>query len=312
VNPAILETRALCAGYGKKQIVNNVSLSLDEGEILLVLGHNGAGKTTYARTVFGLIGPMGGQVFYNGKDITARKPADNVEDGIAFVPQGHGIFPTLSVRDNLELGGFVVRDKSLLPQRLEQAFGLFPILKERAGQIGGTLSGGQQQMLAIGMALMHAPRLLILDEPSIGLAPNLVERVMSSIKEINERFGTTILMIEQNVPLSLPIAHRAAVKRDHDATLEEPARWRQLGRFRSRRRTGSAQPADARQGAPRGGRGARGADVLPVAAPRLSRRQPAQSAPPSATPLRHGARRQGELQLSPQPRAAGVYRRAQR
>jgi branched-chain amino acid transport system ATP-binding protein len=220
VSAAILETRDLCAGYGKKQIVNDVSLSLDKGEILLVLGHNGAGKTTYARTVFGLIAPMGGQVFYDGNDITARKPADNVEDGIAFVPQGHGIFPTLSVRDNLELGGFVVRDKSVLPQRLEQAFGLFPILKERAGQIGGTLSGGQQQMLAIGMALMHAPRLLILDEPSIGLAPNLVERVMASIKEINERFGTTILMIEQNVPLSLPIAHRAAVIKTGEVVYE--------------------------------------------------------------------------------------------
>jgi len=211
MSAAILETQGLCAGYGKKQIVNGVSLSLRQGEILLILGHNGAGKTTFVRSLFGLTAPSAGRVLYEGRDITARKPAANVEDGIAFVPQGHGIFRSLSVRDNLDLGGFVVREKSVLPERLEQIFGLFPILRERASQTAGTLSGGQQQMLAIGMALMHAPRVLILDEPSIGLAPNLVERVMASITEINSRFGTSILMIEQNVPLSLPIAHRAAV-----------------------------------------------------------------------------------------------------
>ncbi|WP_366554215.1 ABC transporter ATP-binding protein [Aquibaculum sediminis] len=220
MSTAILEARDLCAGYGKKQIVNGVSLTLNKGEVLLILGHNGAGKTTFVRALFGLMTPMSGQVFYEGTEITGRKPAANVANGIAFVPQGHGIFRSLSVRDNLELGGFVEPDKSVLPQRLEQINGLFPILKERASQTAGTLSGGQQQMLAIGMALMHEPRVLILDEPSIGLAPNLVERVMSSITEINQRFGTSILIIEQNVPLSLPIAHRAAVIKTGEVVYE--------------------------------------------------------------------------------------------
>ena len=207
----ILETQGLAAGYGKKRVVHGVDLALAEGEVLLILGHNGAGKTTLMRAIFGLLAPMDGRVAFDGRDITGRTPAANVADGIAFVPQGHGIFRTLTVRDNLELGAFAEQDQAKLPERLDGVFELFPILGERAGQIGGTLSGGQQQMLAIGMALMHGPRVLILDEPSIGLAPNLVERVMQSIVTINRRFGTSILMVEQNVALSLPIASRAVV-----------------------------------------------------------------------------------------------------
>ena len=211
MSTAILETRGLAAGYGKKQIVHDVDLALGRGEILLVLGHNGAGKTTLMRAIFGLLKPTAGDVTYDGKPIAGRSPGDNVAEGIAFVPQGHGIFRTLSVRDNLELGGFIMADKTRLPARMKTIFELFPILGERQQQIGGTLSGGQQQMLAIGMALMHEPRVVILDEPSIGLAPNLVDRVMQSIAEINRRFGTTILMVEQNVHYSLPIASRVAV-----------------------------------------------------------------------------------------------------
>ncbi|HET7409791.1 MAG TPA: ABC transporter ATP-binding protein [Paracoccaceae bacterium] len=208
---AILRAERLVAGYGNKRVVHGIDLELTEGEILLVLGHNGAGKTTLMRAIFGLNRPMDGTIRYQGQDITGRSPAANVADGIAFVPQGHGIFRTLSVRDNLELGAFVERDKSKLARRLDSVFGLFPILEERAAQLGGTMSGGQQQMLAIGMALMHGPRVLILDEPSIGLAPNLVERVMQSIVTINREFGTSIIMVEQNVGLSLPIAGRALV-----------------------------------------------------------------------------------------------------
>ena len=211
MSTAILETRGLAAGYGKKQIVHDVDLSLDRGEILLVLGHNGAGKTTLMRAIFGLLKPTAGEVTYDGKPIAGRAPGDNVAEGIAFVPQGHGIFRTLSVRDNLELGGFIMADKTRLPDRMQTIFKLFPILDERQQQIGGTLSGGQQQMLAIGMALMHEPRVVILDEPSIGLAPNLVDWVMQSIAEINRSFGTSILMVEQNVRYSLPIASRVAV-----------------------------------------------------------------------------------------------------
>lgn len=208
---AILSVERLAAGYGKKTVVRDLDLHLDEGEVLLMLGHNGAGKTTTMQAIFGLIAPTAGEVRYRGRPITGRKPAENVLDGIAFVPQGHGIFRRLTVRRNLELGAFVVRDRHLVEERMGTVFELFPILRERADQIGGTMSGGQQQMLAIGMALMHAPAVMILDEPSIGLAPNLVDRVMASIRSINERFGTSILIVEQNVKYSLPVADRVAV-----------------------------------------------------------------------------------------------------
>ena len=208
---AILAVEDLHCGYGKKEVVHGVDLHLGEREILLVLGHNGAGKTTLMQAIFGLLRPSSGRVLYRGGDITGRKPAENVLDGIAFVPQGHGIFRSLTVRDNLELGAFVVPDRSRTAESLRTVFDLFPILRERAAQIGGTMSGGQQQMLAIGMALMHQPKVIILDEPSIGLAPNLVDRVMRSIETINREFGTAILIVEQNVKYSLPIANRVAV-----------------------------------------------------------------------------------------------------
>ncbi|WP_374448104.1 ABC transporter ATP-binding protein [Stella sp.] len=207
----MLDARGIAAGYGRKRVVHGVDIAVAKGEILLVLGHNGAGKTTLMRALFGLLPTDEGTIRYEGRDIAGRGPAGNVADGIAFIPQGHGIFRTLTVRDNLDLGAFSVRDKSVLPERLEAIYAMFPILKQRAAQIGGTLSGGQQQMLAIGMALMHAPRLVILDEPSIGLAPNLVDKVMEAIAHVNRSMGTTILMVEQNVKYSLPIASRVAV-----------------------------------------------------------------------------------------------------
>jgi len=211
MSAALLSATGIAAGYGKKEIVRGVDLALREGEVLLVLGHNGAGKTTLMRALFGLIRPRAGRIAFAGRDITGRRPAENVADGLAFIPQGHGIFPTLSVRDNLELGAFALKERGELGARLDTVFALFPVLAERARQTGGTLSGGQQQMLAIGMALMHAPHLMILDEPSIGLAPNLVDKVMEAIRTVNERFGTTILMVEQNVRYSLPVAHRVCV-----------------------------------------------------------------------------------------------------
>ncbi|HYM03261.1 MAG TPA: ABC transporter ATP-binding protein [Stellaceae bacterium] len=207
----LLSAAGIVAGYGKKEIVRGVDLAVNEGEVVLVLGHNGAGKTTLMRALFGLIAPRAGAVGFSGGDITGRRPADNVADGLAFIPQGHGIFPTLSVRDNLELGAFALKERGKLSERLDTVLDLFPVLEERAKQTGGTLSGGQQQMLAIGMALMHAPRMMILDEPSIGLAPNLVDKVMQAIRTVNQRFRTTILMVEQNVRYSLPIADRVAV-----------------------------------------------------------------------------------------------------
>ena len=206
----MLEVEKLVSGYGKKMVVRGVDLCVRKGEIVVVLGHNGAGKTTLLRAIFGLNAIGSGRVLFDGRDMTGRSPSANIADGIAFVPQGHGIFRTLTVMQNIELGGFFIEDKGVMAQRVRRVFDLFPILEERQRQIGGTLSGGQQQMLAIGMALMSAPRLLVLDEPSIGLAPILVERVMSSIRAINAA-GTTILLVEQNLKHGLAIASRTVV-----------------------------------------------------------------------------------------------------
>jgi branched-chain amino acid transport system ATP-binding protein len=208
---ALLSVAGLAAGYGKKTVVSGIDLALSRGEIVVVLGHNGAGKTTLLRAIFGLIRSRAGTVTFGAREITGRSPSANIADGLALVPQGHGIFRTLSVRRNLDLGSFAVTDRSVIAERLQRVFALFPILRERQSQIGGTLSGGEQQMLAIGMALMSGPRLLILDEPSIGLAPLLVERVMASIHEINRGYGTTILLVEQNLKHALKIAKRAVV-----------------------------------------------------------------------------------------------------
>jgi branched-chain amino acid transport system ATP-binding protein len=208
---AAIETRGLKAGYEGKTVVHGIDLALGQGEILLMVGHNGAGKTTYVRAVAGLLPVMAGNVSKAGRDITNATPASNVEAGIAFVPQGHGVFGSLSVMQNLALGAYSVQDKALQEERTATVFELFPILQERQKQLAGTMSGGQQQMLAIGMALMHGPDVLILDEPSIGLAPNLVERVMMAITEINSRFGTSILLVEQNLKYAIPVAQRAQV-----------------------------------------------------------------------------------------------------
>jgi branched-chain amino acid transport system ATP-binding protein len=208
---ALLAVVGLAAGYGKKTVVSGIDLTLHPGEIVTVLGHNGAGKTTLVRAIFGLIRSRAGTVTFAAREITGRSPSANIADGLALVPQGHGIFRSLSVRRNLELGSFAVTDRSVIAERLQRVFALFPILRERDAQIGGTLSGGEQQMLAIGMAMMSGPRLLILDEPSIGLAPPLVERVMASIREINKGYGTTILLVEQNLKHALKTAGRAVV-----------------------------------------------------------------------------------------------------
>ncbi len=211
LSPAALSVAGLSAGYGKKTVIRDIDLAVRPGEIVGVLGHNGAGKTTLARAICGIIAPRAGRVMLESTDITGRKPSRNVADGLAIVPQGHGIFPTLTVQKNLELGGLVVKDRSRLPARVERVFELFPILRQRQKQIGGTMSGGEQQMLAIGIALMPQPRVLVLDEPSIGLAPLLVERVMESVRMINASFGTSILMVEQNLRHCLATASRAIV-----------------------------------------------------------------------------------------------------
>ena len=210
-NQVVLEGIGLQKRFGGITAISELDITLRSGQITGLVGPNGAGKTTLLRTIFGLIKARSGGVSFAGRDITGRSPSANITDGLAMVPQGHGIFRTLGVRQNLELGGFSITDRQVLAERLARVFALFPMLQERQQQIGGTLSGGQQQMLAIGMALMSAPRLLILDEPSIGLAPLLVERVMASIREINRTYGTTILLVEQNLKHGLAMASRAVV-----------------------------------------------------------------------------------------------------
>jgi branched-chain amino acid transport system ATP-binding protein len=206
----LLDVREVVAGYGKKTVLHGISLEVGEEEIVAMIGHNGAGKTTLLRTIFGVLHPREGEIRYRGARIDGRRSALNVRGGIAFVPQGHGVFPDLSVLENLELGAHTVQ-KAEVADRLEAVFSLFPILRERHRQGAGTLSGGQQQMLALGMALVLRPQLLLLDEPSLGLAPFLVQRVLEAVVEINHRFKTAILLVEQNVKQALQIARRVYV-----------------------------------------------------------------------------------------------------
>jgi branched-chain amino acid transport system ATP-binding protein len=217
----ILEASALVTGYGKKQVLHGVSARVDAGEIVAIIGHNGAGKTTLLRALFGLLPAWRGDVSYRGTSITGRRPALNVRDGLAFVPQGHGVFTDLSVRENLELGSFTFGTRD--PERLDAVYELFPILRERHAQRAGTLSGGQQQMLALGLALMQRPKVLLLDEPSLGLAPLLVQRVIESVQEINRRFETAIVLVEQNVRQALRVATRVYVMKVGQIAAEESA-----------------------------------------------------------------------------------------
>lgn len=227
----LLEVRDLVAGYGKKTVLRGISLEVGEEEIVAIIGHNGAGKTTLLRAVFGLLRIREGHIRYRGARIDGRRSALNVQDGIAFVPQGHGVFPDLSVLENLELGAHTVGTGDV-PDRLEAVFSLFPLLRERGRQKAGTLSGGQQQMLALGMALVLRPQLLLLDEPSLGLAPFLVQRVLETVVEINRRFRMAILLVEQNVKQALQIARRVHVMKVgrivHTGTPESLAQTQKL------------------------------------------------------------------------------------
>jgi branched-chain amino acid transport system ATP-binding protein len=205
----MLEVADLHAGYGLTRVLEGVSLQVGAGEIVAVLGSNGAGKTTLNMAISGLVKPRGGRVVFEGCDITARPPAEIMGAGLIQVPEGRKIFPNLSVRENLELGSYR-RAKPNRARNLERVFATFPRLKERTGQAAGTLSGGEQQMLAIGRGLMAEPRLLILDEPSLGLSPLLVEEMFALIRKLHAE-GLAIMLVEQNVAQSLEIAERAYV-----------------------------------------------------------------------------------------------------
>ncbi len=205
----MLEIRNLRAGYGQVQVLHGVDLDVGEGEIVALLGSNGAGKSTLNNNVSGIFHPFGGSIRLDGEDVTAARPEHMVDLGVIQVPEGRRVFPNLTVRENLELGGYR-RAKPRRAENLARVVEVFPRLAERFGQIAGTLSGGEQQMLAIGRGLMAEPRLLILDEPSLGLSPILVEEVFGLIRRLHEQ-GLAILLVEQNVFQSLEIADRAYV-----------------------------------------------------------------------------------------------------
>lgn len=215
----MLELNNVNVHYGVIHALKNISLRVEKGEIVTLIGANGAGKTTTLRTISGLIKPTNGSITFKGQRIEGKNAPDIVRAGISHVPEGRRIFPDMTVRENLELGAFLRKDKDQIQKDMELVYSRFPILKNRSKQNAGTLSGGEQQMLAIGRALMSRPELLLMDEPSMGLAPLLVNEIFSIIKEINEQ-GTTILLVEQNANIALSIAHRAYVIETGSIVLE--------------------------------------------------------------------------------------------
>lgn len=206
---ALLEVKDLAVNYGSIKAVKNISFHVDEGEIVTLIGANGAGKSTTMRTISGLIKPAAGTITFNGTDITKANPAEIVKLGICLSPEGRQIFPELTVLQNLEMGAYTV-SKEVKDRGIERAFQLFPKLKERAKQYGGTLSGGEQQMLAVARALMTEPKLLMLDEPSLGLAPIIVQEIFALIQQIRS-MGTTIILVEQNARMALNVSDRGYV-----------------------------------------------------------------------------------------------------
>lgn len=207
---ALLELNDVHTYYGHIHALKGVSLTVDEGEVVTLIGANGAGKTTTLRTISGLLHPRQGDVKLRGQSVVGVEPHLIVQKGIGHVPEGRGIFPKLTVRENLELGAYTINNSSEVESRMEHVFKLFPRLKERLGQYGGTLSGGEQQMLATGRGLMLNPHILLMDEPSMGLAPVLVEAIFDIIRQLNAA-GTTILLVEQNAHMALQVAHRGYV-----------------------------------------------------------------------------------------------------
>jgi branched-chain amino acid transport system ATP-binding protein len=218
----LLELAALEVAYGGIKAVKGIDLTVDMGELVCLIGANGAGKTTTLKAICGLLPTRGGSVRYDGQEITGTSSYRLVERGIAMVPEGRGVFRQLTVAENLAMGAFVRRDRDAVRHDLEHIYELFPRLAERRGQSGGTLSGGEQQMLAIGRAMMSRPRLLMLDEPSMGLAPLLVQKIFATVRAISIE-GVTILLIEQNARLALEIAHRGYVMESGTITLSGPA-----------------------------------------------------------------------------------------
>lgn len=218
----MLELNKINVFYGGIHALKDLSIKVNEGEIVTLVGSNGAGKTSMLKTISGIVKPKSGTMNYLGKDITNCSASEIVKMGIAHVPEGRRVFGNMSVMENLEMGAFIRKDKSGIKEDYEKIFERFGRLKERRTQMAGTLSGGEQQMLAMGRALMLRPKLILLDEPSMGLAPIMVDEIFSIIKEINDS-GTTVLLVEQNANMALSIAHRAYVIQTGNIALEGKA-----------------------------------------------------------------------------------------
>ena len=220
--PVVLSLKGVEAGYGRITALHGIDLEVRAGEIVTLLGANGAGKTTTLKTISGLVRATAGSVTFEGQELVGKKASDIARLGVVHVPEGRHVLRGLSVRENLELGGFTVADSGERKRRMEHAFGLFPILAERQHEDGSLLSGGEQQMLAIGRALMHGPKVLLLDEPSMGLAPKLVLETFRIIRDLNKS-GVTILLVEQNARLALKLANygyvleTGSIRMDSDA-----------------------------------------------------------------------------------------------
>lgn len=206
----MLEVNDINVYFGAVHALKGISIKIDDGEIVTLIGANGAGKTTTLRSISGIVKPKSGNILFNGSDISRLKATDIVSLGISHVPEGRRIFSNMTVMENLEMGAYIRKDKSGIKKDFESVFERFPRLSERKNQVAGTLSGGEQQMLAIGRALMSRPKVMLLDEPSMGLAPILVNEIFSIIKDINEN-GTTVMLVEQNATMALSIANRAYV-----------------------------------------------------------------------------------------------------
>lgn len=207
---ALLRFENVTTVYGRNEMLRNINLEVAEGTVTCLLGSNGAGKSTLIKSILGLVKITKGKIFFDGKDITGTPTHKVVDLGISIVPEGKHIFPKMTVRENLNMGAYLEKDKAKIEKRMEDVFVLYPRLKERIKQVAGTLSGGEQSMLAIGRGLMSEPKLLIFDEPSLGLAPILVEQNFDTIREINSK-GTTVFLVEQNVHLTLEYASRGYV-----------------------------------------------------------------------------------------------------
>lgn len=218
---AVMELDSICTFYGNIQALREISLSVEEGEIVTLIGANGAGKTTTLMSMCGITPIRSGRVLLDGKDISRVPPHKIVEMGVSQVPEGRRIFPQLTVTENLDMGAFLRTDKIGIKKDLDEVFSLFPRLAERRHQAGGTLSGGEQQMLAISRALMARPRILLLDEPSLGLAPLIVQHIFEIIKKINQERKTTIFLVEQNANMALKIAHKGYVLQNGAIKLQD-------------------------------------------------------------------------------------------